>query len=104
MGHPATQSSRALAVSTACSSQGIPDPDTTASVLPSQACIDSYIQLMEAGNCTAPTPLFIASGLLTYMNASGEGCLIQLVSSRRCLLFCTRVLLVACMSVIGEGA
>ena len=26
---------------------------------------------MQANNCTAQTPLYVASGLLTYMNASG---------------------------------
>ena len=31
----------------------------------------SYLAMMDAGNYTAPTPLYVASGLLTYLNASG---------------------------------
>ena len=36
-----------------------------------QALLNMYIQVMKASNCTAPAPLYVASGLLTYMNASG---------------------------------
>ena len=39
-----------------------------------QVFLDLYMQQLEAGNCTAPTPLYVASGLLTYMNASGATC------------------------------
>ncbi len=33
--------------------------------------MEFYVAMMEACNYTAPTPLYVASGLLTYLNASG---------------------------------
>lgn len=41
-------------------------------VMRCQAFLESYLAALKAGNCTGPTPLYIASGLLTYLNASGE--------------------------------
>ncbi len=32
-----------------------------------------YVELMKANNISAPTPLYVASGLLSYMEADGEG-------------------------------
>ena len=31
------------------------------------------MELMKAHNISAPTPLYVASGLLTYMEADGDG-------------------------------
>ena len=33
--------------------------------------MEFYLEMMEAGHYAAPTPLYVASGLLTYLNASG---------------------------------
>ncbi len=33
--------------------------------------MEFYAAMMEAGHYAAPTPLYVASGLLTYLNASG---------------------------------
>jgi len=38
-----------------------------------QGLLALYVELMTANNISAPTPLYVASGLLTYMEADGEG-------------------------------
>ncbi len=50
-------------------------PITPEAVLSSQRVTDKYVEAMKAGNCTAPTPLYLASGLLALnKNASGAPC------------------------------
>ena len=43
-----------------------------------QIFLGMYMFHLEAGNCTAEMPLYVASGLLTYMNASGASSFLPL--------------------------
>ena len=44
---------------------------TTATPTRRQAFLASYFELMEAGACDATTPMYVASGLLTYLSPDG---------------------------------